>query len=212
MKTMKSTVFFLLVIFSATIIITSCSKENETNKSVSENAKVSTYLKSFYSKNFELGKSVETKVKIAANPMARTTEVENLVITEVFVGSDTSARGYIITDKTTNDFRYFIDVDRVNYKLTSADIIVNDTKIFDNINTLDKYLITDQFDFIKIAEDLDNSTVSGKFWGSSLSWGACGPNTDGTEGCFQGQYSTYYVFWIATGPPKPTTITRACDC
>ena len=45
----------------------------------------------------------------------------------------------------------------------------------------------------------------------TLSWGACGPNTDGSPGCFQGQYSTYYVFWIG-GSPKPTGITQACDC
>lgn len=52
-----------------------------------------------------------------------------------------------------------------------------------------------------------------KFWGTGYSWGSCGPNTDGTPGCFQGQYSTYYVFWIATGPEEPVPgVTRPCTC
>lgn len=53
---------------------------------------------------------------------------------------------------------------------------------------------------------------SRKFWGTELSWGACGPNSDGSPGCFQGQYSTYYVFWIATGDSEPTGVTQSCNC
>lgn len=59
---------------------------------------------------------------------------------------------------------------------------------------------------------MENLEGGRKFWGSDLSWGACGPNTDGSPGCFQGQYSTYYVFWIATGDPQPTGVIRACAC
>lgn len=55
------------------------------------------------------------------------------------------------------------------------------------------------------------SITGRKFWGSQLSWGACGPNTNGTQGCFQGQYSTHYVFWIG-GEPEATGVTQPCNC
>jgi len=191
----------------------SCSKENETNQNVSENAKVSTYLKSFYKTNYVLGKSVETKVNIENASLARTTELENYIITEVFIGDDIRARDYVITDKNNNDFLYFIDVDRVSLKLTSVKIDSSETMLFNNINEFDKYISTNKLDYIKIAEDLNNdpSLETGKFWGSQLSWGSCGPNTDGSAGCFRGEYSTYYVFWIG-GKPRATGITEACTC
>jgi hypothetical protein len=177
MKIIKTTFFSLLVLFIGTSLITSCSNDNETNISVSENAKISNYLKSFYLTNYKLGKSVETNPKSISSDLNRSTEVENLVITEVFVGDATTARGYIITDKNTNDFLYFIDVDRVNFTLTSVKIDVNDTKIFNGIDELDKYLSTDEFDYIKIAEDYvpeDESNVLGRrrFWGTGYSLGA----------------------------------------
>jgi hypothetical protein len=192
MKTIKSTIFFLLVLFSTTAFVTSCSKEDQTNNNVSENAKVSTYLKSFYATNYQLGKSVETKTKSNSSLANRSAEVENLVITEVFVGNTTTARGYIITDKDTNDFLYFIDVDRVNFKLTSADIVTNDVKIFDDINDLDKYIITNELDYIQIAEDyyLEQSSER-RFWG----WGEPHPSGE----CINGHeywVHTYYVFGI----------------
>lgn len=213
MKIIKNVATILVVLFSITAIITSCTKEEQVNEELNQNSKVTNYLKNFYPTNFKLGKSVETKVNVSSSSLSRSTEYEDYVITEVFVGNDTRARGYIITDKETNDFLYFIDVDRVDLKLTSVKIDVNETILFENINELEKYLSTDEFDYIKIAEDFnsDPSLERRRFWGSELSWGACGPNTDGSPGCFQGQYSTYYVFWIG-GTPKPTGITQACDC
>lgn len=193
MKTIKTAFFSLLVLFIGTSLITSCSKEDETNKGVSENAKVSTYLKSFYSTSYQLGKSVEANPKSNSSSLNRSTEVENLIITEVFVGDATTARGYIITDKDTNDFLYFIDVDRVTFKLTSVKVDVNDTKIFNDINELDKYLSTDELDYIKIAEDYttENSSVEERrFWGWGPMFG--GP----CEGGIRTMYHTYYVLGI----------------
>ena len=207
MKIIKTTFFTLLVLFIGTSLITSCSKEDETNIGVSENAKISNYLKSFYSKNYQLGKSVETKPEFNTNILNKSTEIENLIITEVFVGEDETARGYIITDKATNDLLYFIDVDRINFKLTSVKVDINDTKVFNNINDLDKYLSTDKFDYIKIAEDYvpeENGDVLGKrrFWGTGYSLGAAFTGIDG--GCYQGVYSNYYVFGInVSGDPSP---------
>lgn len=194
MKIIKTTFFTLLVLFIGTSLITGCSNEDETNSALNENAKVSNYLEAFYSSNFQLGKSVETNQKSNSSALNRSTEVDNLIITEVFVGNDETARGYIITDKSTNDFLYFIDVDRVDFKLTSVKIETNDTKIFENIDNLDKYLSTDKFDYIKIAEDFasGNSTVeANKFWG----WGPAHPSGN----CINGRdywVKDYYVLWI----------------
>ena len=203
MKTIKSAFFSLLVLFIGTSLTTSCSKDEETGKSVSENAKVSTYLKSFYSTNYQLGKSVDTKITKASSGLSKSTEFENFVITEVFVGEDTIARGYIITDKSTNDFLYFIDVDRVDFKLTSVQIDTNDTKVFNDINELDKYLSTDKLDYIKIAEDYAAGTSSveeRRFWG----WGPSHPSGE----CINGHeywVHTYYVLGVGVSTVSDTS-------
>ena len=169
----------LAITIIATIGITSCSKNDETNDGVNGNAKVSSYLKSFYSKEFQLGKSVDTKMNKTTSAFSKSVEIESVMITEVFVGDETRARGYIITDKSTNEFLYFLDVDRIDYKLTTVKIDVNDTEVYQNIDELDKYISTNQLDFIKIAEDLVISPdlVASKFWGSSWSQGPCDPET-----------------------------------
>ena len=191
MKTIKSTFFSLLVLFLGTSLVTSCSKDDETNSNVIENAKVSSYLETFYSTNFQFGKSVETNPKSNSTLLNRSTEVENLVITEVFVGNASTARGYVITDKNTNDFLYFIDVNRVDFKLTTYKVDVNDTKIFNDIDALDKYLSTDEFDYIKIAEDyVAEQSAERRFWGWGPMFG--GPCVGGVRT----MYHTYYVFGI----------------
>lgn len=191
MKIIKKTFFSLLILFIGTSMITSCSNDNETNTGAIENAKVSSYLKSFYSSTYQLGKSVETNPKRNSSALNRNAEVENLVITEVFVGDATTARGYVITDKNTNAFLYFIDVDRVDFKLTTTKIDVNDTKIFNNIDELDKYLSTDKFDYIKIAEDyVTEQSAERRFWGWGPMFG--GPCAGGVRP----MYHTYYVLGI----------------
>jgi hypothetical protein len=191
MKALKNGILLLLVVLTTTCLTTSCSKENVTDQKVSENMKVSSYLKSFYPGSYKLGKSVESKVREASNAGSRTTEGEDLVVTEVFVDESSIARGYVITDKITNDFKYFIDVDRENYKLTAAKIVINETKVFENINTLDNYISTNEFDFIKIAADHDNTTGSSneKFWGTSC--GGCWSLHDGSSF----RTCRYYIFW-----------------
>lgn len=166
-------------------------------------------MKSFYSTNYQLWKSVETNPKNYSSAFNRSTEVDNFVITEVFVGDDTRARGYIITNKTTNDFLYFIDVDRVDFKLTSVKIDVNETRTFNNIDELDKYVLTNELDYIEIAEDyIENENNKVPFWGTGYSYGGqgTGPNGD----CFQGVYSNYYVFWTnVSGPRQPVMVVSA---
>ena len=183
-----------MVIFTSSYLITSCSKENETDQNVGENAKIATYLKSFYKANYELGKSVETKAKGENADLSRGTDFENYTITEVFVGNDERARGYVITDRDNSDFLYFIDVDRVDYKLTTISIESNESKTFENINDLDKYLSTDELDYIKIAEDLNQGEPqSNKFWG----WGDW--QYSSCVGGVKNAIRVYHVIWLSAG-------------
>ena len=81
----------LAITIIATIGITSCSKNDETKNGVNGNAKVSSYLKSFYSKEFQLGKSVDTKMNKTTSAFSKSVEIESVMITEVFVGDETRA-------------------------------------------------------------------------------------------------------------------------
>lgn len=159
MKTIKSSFFSLLVLFIATSFIISCSKDEQTSSSVSENAKVSNYLKSFYKNDFKLGKSIESKVIKPTSVVSKTVEYENLVVTEVFVANEERARGYVLTNKETNVFLYFVDVDRTDYKMTKVDIDANQTQVLENIEQLDKYITTNQFDLIKVTQDLKDGVM-----------------------------------------------------
>jgi hypothetical protein len=184
----------LAITLIAAIGITSCSKNDETNAGLNGNAKVSSYLKSFYSKDFQLGKSVDTKFTKPTSELSKSTEVENLVVTEVFVGEDDRARGYVISDKSTNEFLYFIDVDRIDYKLTSVKIDLNDTMLFNNIDELDKYVSTNEFDLIKVAEQINTGILQNyKFWGwGDWQYSAC-------IGGVKNAIRIYHVFWLSAG-------------
>lgn len=191
----------LAIALIAIIGITSCSKEDETTKSVSDNAKVSTYLKSFYKTNCQLGKSVETKIMKETSALSRTAEMENVLITEVFVGDDARARGYVITDASTNEFLYFLDVDRVDYELTTVKIDVNDTKIFNDIDEFDNYAITNQLDFIEIAEDIVANPTNYET-NVFIGWG---PNVLSPD-CVNGRrywINYYYVCGFRTNHTRP---------
>ena len=204
MKPIKTTFFSLVILFIGTSLITSCSKEDENNNGMTQNAKVSTFLKSFYSKDFKFGKSKDLKITRQSSStntntgeFARTAEFDDVIVKEVFVDNEERARGYIVNDKDTDEFLYFIDVDRVNYKLTSVDIDANETKVSDNINQLDKYASTNQFDFIKIAQDLINQPGTPPVvqrW--RYEWGACG-------GGFRGLYRAYYILGFQISDSEP---------
>jgi hypothetical protein len=183
----KLNVFRILAItIIATIGLISCSKENANDKVISENAKVAPFLKSFYKKDFKLGQAVNTKVANAISATSKSTDVEDLVITEVFVGDDTRARGYVITSKTTNVFLYFVDVDRVDYKMTKVDIVANDIVTFEDIEQMDNYISTNQFDFIKVAQDvLIGNGQAGNLSRIRYSYGAC---RDGWCGVYQATF------------------------
>ncbi len=192
MKHLKLTLFSLIALFVSATMLVSCSEDNETTTNETTTKNVDSFLKSFYKKKIELGKPLKINSDKDNNLLNRTTEIQNYSITEVFVGDDTRARGYIISDKETNEFLYFIDVDRVDYKLTSINIDENEMKISENINTLDNYLSTNEFDYIEIAEDINSGLPqSNKFWG----WG----NWQYTE-CKNGKKNAirvYHILWLS---------------
>ncbi|MBC7439529.1 MAG: hypothetical protein H7250_06050 [Flavobacterium sp.] len=140
-----------------------CSKDENSNSS--KNAKVNNYLARFYKKNFYIGNSVETAVvksptlSFARTTLAKSEEFEGIKLSEVFVGEDERARGYIVTDKDTNEFLYFADVDRENFKFTKVDINANLTEELENIQQLDKYNATNQLDLIKIVQELKDGNL-----------------------------------------------------
>lgn len=173
----------------AFICITSCSKNDDTN-GLNENAKVTSFLKSFYGKKIKNGTSIDAKVKMTNSTTTKSEEFGDIVVTEVFVGDETRARGYTITSKETNVFLYFVDVDRIEYKMTTVDIEANQTLIVDNIDELDKYVATNQFDFIKITQDLiDQNGQAGTLSKTRYSYGSC---VNGVRGVYQ---ATFFL-WI----------------
>lgn len=192
MKPIKSAKIISVFFIAVSIFLSSCSKEENKDENLGENAKMSGFLKSFYKNDYQFGASTNTKSGIDA--LDRQVEVEDCIITEVFVGNDEVARGYVITNKATNDFLYFIDVDRVQFRLTAIKFDINETKVFNNINELDKYLSTDELDYIRIAEDYASGNTSVeemRFWG----WGPAHPAGD----CIEGRrywVRTYYVLGV----------------
>lgn len=133
--------------------VLSCEKDTNTNEVLTKNAKVSKYLDSFYHSKFQFGRSVKSKALVETTLVSKVKEIGDILITEVFVADEERARGYVLTDKNEGTFLYFIDVDRINFKLTPVKIDCNDVKNFKNIDDLQKYVSTNEFDFIKIAED-----------------------------------------------------------
>lgn len=187
----KLAFFSILVLFIGTNLFTSCSKEEQKDSKLNENTKVNTYLKSFYSKDFKLGKSIDSKITKKSSQLSKTVEFESIIITEVFVDEAEKARGYVIIDKTTKELIYFIDVDRIDFKLTSVDFKSDDVKVFNNIDELDKYVTTDKLDFIKIVEEYNaTQSTERRFWGWQK-WVDCDKSTG------QGYvYETYYVLGV----------------
>lgn len=199
MKQFKLTFYSLIALFFCASIIVSCTNDNETTSKETSSKNVDTFLKSFYNKNSELGKPVEIKSNKSTNTLNRTVEIDSYLITEVFVGDDTRARGYIITEKATNEFVFFLDVDRIDYKLTTVKIESNDVKYFNEINELEKYLSTDEFDFIKVIEDPDFeepviTEPDPVTFRIRYSYGAPFTGIDGN--CYQGVYQATYFLGI----------------
>lgn len=188
-KHTKSTLcLFLLLILG---IIAGCSRDEQTD--TTENSTATSYVKSFYKTNFSYGRVVTSEAPKLVSSKARTAKAEDFSVTEIIVGKEKTARGYIITDNTTNRELYFIDVDRTSKRMTIVEIETKETITVNDIDKLNEYKETNGFDFIKIAKDTINvKTVDrpNKFWGWQK-WVKCDKATG--QGVVM---RTYYVLWI----------------
>uniref|UniRef100_UPI0040489347 hypothetical protein n=1 Tax=Flavobacterium sp. TaxID=239 RepID=UPI0040489347 len=204
MKHLKLTLFSLVALFISATIFVSCSEDNETTTNETTNKNVDSFLKSFYSESFNYGRKAEITIKTETSFLNKTASFEEVNVTEVFVGNQEKANGYVVTDKVTGEFLYFVNVDRTSFILTSVDNDKNEQLTFNNINTNESYTNTNEFDFIEIALNESNNGISNKvgprFFGTGYSFGA----NSNTIPCFKGVYSNYYVFGInVTGEPEP---------
>lgn len=201
---LKLSLFSLIALFVSATITVSCSEDNETTINENTNKYVDSFLKSFYSKDYSLGVSAKVNTNSQLTEFARTASIKEMEVTEVFVSNETKARGYIITDKKTGEFLYFIDVNRDTYILTSLDIKNSEQKTFNNIDEIYNYFSTDEFDFIEIAlDDNLNTDVAGRrFWGSQYSQGPCGEAGEGMAYV----YLDYYVFGIRVKHKKQFSV------
>ncbi len=137
------------------LVAVSCSSNSEADANVSNKPQADVLLSNFYGKPFNYGATVETKQQNVPGASNRSVEVQNLQITEVFVDGDERARGYVFSDKETSELLYFFDVDRVDYKMTAIKVDAAQTMTFNNINEVDKYISTNEFDFITIKDHPD---------------------------------------------------------
>ncbi|WP_445718172.1 hypothetical protein [Flavobacterium sp.] len=199
MKHLKLTLFSLIALFVSATMLVSCSEDNETTTNETTNKNVDSFLKSFYSKDYTLGLSAKVNPNSQISALARTASLEEVELTEVFVDNETKARGYIITDKNTGEFLYFIDVDRDSFTLTSLDVKNSDQKTFNNIDDIYDYFSTDEFDFIEIALNETNSTSTAdrRFWGWQSHPGPCDHSTGQST-----LMETYYVVGIGVKTRK----------
>lgn len=192
----------------AIIGITSCSKNDESGN---ENKNVASFLKSFYNKKTILGNSLESKYKKESSAFSKSEEFGDVIVTEVFVGSEERARGYVITDKETSTFLYFVDVDRTDLKMTKVDIEVDQTQVVENIDQLEKYYVTDQFDLIKVTQDLINENEeAGTLTRIRYSYGAC---RDGWRGVYQATFflGINWTGWSSVLDEENHPVTVPCD-
>src|SRR5690554_2632584 len=66
-------------------------------------------------------------------------------VTEIIVGTDTRARGYVIKNPSTSELLYFADVDRTNFVVNTVDLITDDRESFLEIDDHPDYGISDEF-------------------------------------------------------------------
>lgn len=189
---MKATKFFILklLVFTFMISFISCSSESESNnidegsivkrEASIENA--NNFLNSFYKDDYYVSNSIETFD-------------ENIKINvfEISLNTNLNTKGYLAIEAYTNKLLYFVNVDRTNNLLTIKDFTSDEYLVKDNIDKLNIYLETNNFDFIKIIENYNNSSSSyRRFWGWS-----CGAEYSIEPGsCYRN--CVYYVLGMAT--------------
>ncbi|WMI68166.1 hypothetical protein [Mangrovimonas sp. YM274] len=142
---------------SESIDVLNAQETNSSQQRSSLSTDIDNFVSSFYNSSFEYGSSIET-----------TDDIGTYTVTEVLVNSESRARGYVVTEKSSGKFLYFVDVNRIDYEMTSIDITINETKITNNIDSHNDYFLTNEFDFIGIIQTENSSSGrKRKFWGWS---------------------------------------------
>ena len=154
-----------------------------------QNSSVDDFLNDFYSESFVFGEFVD---------------IDSLGyrVSEVIVGDDEIARGYIVQDNS-GTFLYFLDVDRDNFISTSFDVIYDELNEFTNIDEQEMYPLTNEFDVIGFLnfDYQDPTEWSGRpFWGEH-----CDQWMDGSD---EWQKCCKYRFWIRTSCADDTLVTQ----
>lgn len=157
MKNIKKFIPFLLLVLA--LGFNACSSENEEFQA--EPTQAEKILDNFYSKSYEIGNAANVGLeKFNYDLVQKSVQIDDYQVTEVFVGNDPIARGYLFENVNTNEIETFVDVDRNNYILTSVDIETNDVETTNNINQLTEYNDTNGFDLIGTInnDDAQNQT------------------------------------------------------
>jgi hypothetical protein len=196
MKSVKNfAIFVFLFIFA-----TACNKSSEevlpenqkitnsqksaTTTTIELSNEASNFIKNFYSSDYVLGQQIETS-----------DDNVTYLVSEIIVNNETRARGYITTDVRGENPTYFVDVDRSNYQLHNVDIVNNKTTIINEIDKIDDYYETNEFDVIALVDD-NNATKRRPFIGSREECTNC---VMGVKHCSR----VGYFFWIETTRSKP---------
>ncbi len=160
MKTFKLSIVALATLVLGTVIFISCSNEEST---VTPDSSLTNYritnanafINDFYRTSWTTGVSATVEDSLKA-----------YLVTEIIVGTDTRARGYLVKDKATHELLYFADVDRNNHVFRTVNLITEEEETFLDINRHPDYSISDGFDMIKIIDDVnnDNYQAYSDFW------------------------------------------------
>lgn len=140
------------------------------------------FLDNYYSKGYNLGKSVETK----ANNL-------DIIISEVLNKQNGLVDGYIAVNKANDEILYFVDYLKESKEIKAIDFKNNTTDVI-NLQKENKFEKFIKIDLIKEIErvNFDPSSTM-KFWGTS-----CGGSFSLEAGsCYK--TCCYYVFWIESG-------------
>ena len=188
MKKLKLSVKLFFSIFSLFLFFSCSSDDSETTSAdfsqmsrLGVGTEVQDYLDNFYGQSFHFGDSIQTSDKGI-----------DYLVTEVILDTESRARGYVATELATNKFLYFVDVNRISFELFTEDIPENSNKIYDNINQLADYSLTNELDFM-VAISRNNSNGINerrRFWGPEYNQGPC--REDGTAILYQ----DYYVLGV----------------
>lgn len=160
MKTLKVSIVALATLVFGAVIFISCSNEEST---VTPDSSLTNYritnanafINDFYRTSWTTGVSATA-----------TDSLRTYYVTEIIVGTDTRARGYLVKDKATNELLYFADVDRSNHVFRTVNLITEEEETFLDIDRHPDYSISDGFDMIKIIDDVnnDNYQAYSDFW------------------------------------------------